>query len=253
MINNHDNPEERAWEQEAYQKAFKDQWYWGDWWNKGEAYKTRVEVVKHPDFPGPAHQTLRHLGMAAAAFDVFRRRNSLSVSLYLEVMGLPEEKQEYFLDLAEDFGLGQKDLRERVKEWKKEQEENEPKQEEKKPKLDFSKKEDEEKPSKDSPKKSDDGGKKITYNPEEHRMGTVALQLCGVELDLKVYWKARELDGDKKNFAKELKEGFEEYFGDPKMRKGFKLAKIDWILNLTENLLLLEDDLKAMRQEIEND
>jgi hypothetical protein len=53
-------------------------WEIGDWWNAGEAYGDRVDIVKAEDWTGPALSSCRIAGHVADRFEVFRRHNTLT-------------------------------------------------------------------------------------------------------------------------------------------------------------------------------
>ena len=72
-------------------------WWIGDWWNAGEKYKGRVDIVNSPDWKGPAYKTCRAYGSVAAKFDVSRRRDNLAFSHYQAVSALPEDEAQAIL------------------------------------------------------------------------------------------------------------------------------------------------------------
>lgn len=77
-------------------------WDIGDWWNRGEAYGERAQIVTAGDWTGPAHQTCRNAGSVCIAFkEVSRRRDTLSFKHHAEVAGLPEEQADEMLDWCE--------------------------------------------------------------------------------------------------------------------------------------------------------
>jgi N6-adenosine-specific RNA methylase IME4 len=74
-------------------------WDIGDWWNEGEAYGERAQIVTAGDWTGPAHQTCRNAGSVCVAFkEVSRRRDTLSFEHHAEVAALPTDKADELLD-----------------------------------------------------------------------------------------------------------------------------------------------------------
>ena len=53
-------------------------WDIGDWWNRGEAYGERAQIVTATDWTGPTHGTCRVAGTVAARWNVLMRINTLS-------------------------------------------------------------------------------------------------------------------------------------------------------------------------------
>ena len=94
-------------------------WWLGDWWRFGEhRYGERKAIVESEDWDGPAFETCKQAGMAAAAFETCRRRHLLSFNHHREVISLPVEWQDNLLDEAEKRSLSIAKLRQRVKEVK---------------------------------------------------------------------------------------------------------------------------------------
>lgn len=73
-------------------------WEVGDWWNRGERWGNRVDIVSNPDWKGPSYQTCRNYGAVAAKFPVYRRRYSLSFSLHAELVRYDIEEADRQLD-----------------------------------------------------------------------------------------------------------------------------------------------------------
>jgi N6-adenosine-specific RNA methylase IME4 len=70
-------------------------WEIGDWWNRGERYGQRVEIVTSSDWTGPSHGTCRNAGSVAAKFDVSRRHDTLTFEHHAKVAKLlPGEADE---------------------------------------------------------------------------------------------------------------------------------------------------------------
>jgi hypothetical protein len=77
-------------------------WWVGDWWRQRERYGRRAEVVSAGDWDGPSHQTCRNAAVVCEAFDVSRRRDTLSFSHRVEVAALPSAEADARLDWAEE-------------------------------------------------------------------------------------------------------------------------------------------------------
>jgi N6-adenosine-specific RNA methylase IME4 len=89
------------------------QWWTGDWWAYGEdqSYGERKAFVQSLDWNGPSFRTCHNAGTVARAFESDRRRSLLSFTHHAEVASLPPEKQEHFLDRAENENLSVMKLR----------------------------------------------------------------------------------------------------------------------------------------------
>jgi N6-adenosine-specific RNA methylase IME4 len=104
-----------AWEAKGrriWQTVNRSAWELGDWWNAGEPYGERVEIARRI---GWEHQTCRNAGSVAGAFDVSRRRDTLSWGHHAEVAGLEVAEQEAWLDKAAKDGLSVMALRSEVR------------------------------------------------------------------------------------------------------------------------------------------
>jgi len=89
-------------------------WWLGDWLAFGQTkygrrYKEGVAVT------GLKYQTLRNYAMVARCFDVSRRRDNLSFQHHAEVIGLPPEAQDCWLDLAAEHRWSKAELRRRLR------------------------------------------------------------------------------------------------------------------------------------------
>lgn len=77
-------------------------WRIGDWWNRGERYGERAQIVTAASWNGSAHQTCRLAGSVAARFDVLRRRNTLTFEHHRVAASLSSEDAEAMLDWCEE-------------------------------------------------------------------------------------------------------------------------------------------------------
>jgi N6-adenosine-specific RNA methylase IME4 len=73
-------------------------WWRGDWWNAGERYGPRVEAIAESD---TSHQRFRNCGWVCNAFDVSRRRDTLTFYHHEVVASESRGTQEKWLDRAE--------------------------------------------------------------------------------------------------------------------------------------------------------
>lgn len=67
-------------------------WDIGDWWNRGEAYGDRVQIVTAADWTGPTYGNCRRLGSIAARFPSVSRLTKLSFEHHALVAALPDEQ-----------------------------------------------------------------------------------------------------------------------------------------------------------------
>lgn len=89
-------------------------WWLGDWLVYGKTeYKGRyaAALAKTP----LDYQTLRNYAWIARKFKVSRRRDGLSFQHHVEVAGLPENEQDFWLDLAEKHGWSKNQLRKELR------------------------------------------------------------------------------------------------------------------------------------------
>jgi hypothetical protein len=101
------------WEDIGYQLARVGkgwQWWVGDWINfgkgrYGETYKAAIEAA------GLKYQAAANIASVATAFEVSRRRESLSFKHHAEVQGLEPDEQDELLDRAESELLSCASLR----------------------------------------------------------------------------------------------------------------------------------------------
>lgn len=89
-------------------------WWLGDWLVYGQTrfpdrYKRTIAET------GLDYQTLRNYAWVARRFVPGRRRTALSFQHHAEVAGLPEDKQDEWLDCAERNQLSRNELRNRVR------------------------------------------------------------------------------------------------------------------------------------------
>jgi N6-adenosine-specific RNA methylase IME4 len=66
-------------------------WDIGDWWNRGEAYGERAQIVTAADWTGPTHANCRHLGSVAARFPSVMRITELTFDHHRLVAPLSDE------------------------------------------------------------------------------------------------------------------------------------------------------------------
>lgn len=67
-------------------------WDIGDWWNRGERYGRRAEIVRAVDWTGPLHGTCRNAGSVARRWPVSCRHDTLSFEHHRIVTPLPDEQ-----------------------------------------------------------------------------------------------------------------------------------------------------------------
>lgn len=67
-------------------------WDIGDWWNAGEAYGERAQVVTAGGWTGPKHKTCRDAGYVANRFDVSMRIDTLTFEHHQIAASMPDEK-----------------------------------------------------------------------------------------------------------------------------------------------------------------
>ena len=90
-------------------------WCLGDWLVYGQnAYADRYRQVI--DAAGLDYQTLRNYAWVARRFEMWRRRKKLSFQHHAEVAALPVDRQDYWLDRAEELGWSRNQLRWKVRE-----------------------------------------------------------------------------------------------------------------------------------------
>ena len=85
-------------------------WWVGDWWAFGEhRYGARREITEHPGWLGPAYQSCANAAAVCRAFEISRRRETLSFSHHETVAALAPAEQDRLLDQAERGRSGQGD------------------------------------------------------------------------------------------------------------------------------------------------
>jgi N6-adenosine-specific RNA methylase IME4 len=72
-------------------------WDVGDWWNRGEAYGERAQVVTAGGWTGPKHQTCRIAGMVAGRWNVLMRVNTLTFDHYRGVASVRSDAEALML------------------------------------------------------------------------------------------------------------------------------------------------------------
>jgi len=90
-------------------------WDIGDWWNRGQRYGERAQIVSADGWTGPAYGTCRNAGSVATKFDVSLRRDSLSFDHHKVVAALPDDEARSLLDVAATQHLSVAELRALVK------------------------------------------------------------------------------------------------------------------------------------------
>jgi N6-adenosine-specific RNA methylase IME4 len=103
-------------------------WRIGDWWNAGEPYGERAQIVTTAGWKGPAHKTCRNAGWVATRWPSSRRRDTLTFDHYAAVTALDDDRALALLDWAEEEGeddqpRSTRDMRSRVKQVKRAQRE----------------------------------------------------------------------------------------------------------------------------------
>lgn len=100
--------------QQIHRIADSSCWWFGDWLVYGEkSYPGRYrEAIEQTNLD---YQTLRNYAWVARAFELSRRRDSLSFQHHAEVAALPEEQQEVWLNRAAEFRWSRRRLREELK------------------------------------------------------------------------------------------------------------------------------------------
>jgi len=68
-------------------------WDIGDWWNRGEAYGERAQIVTAGGWTGPKHQTCRVAGMVATRWSVLTRINSLTFDHHRQVSAIKSDAE----------------------------------------------------------------------------------------------------------------------------------------------------------------
>jgi N6-adenosine-specific RNA methylase IME4 len=77
-------------------------WWLGDWWAFGESkYGQRKAMVEAEEWEGPSYQTCRNAASVSGAFELSRRRDSLSFTHHAEVAALTPAEADELLDEAE--------------------------------------------------------------------------------------------------------------------------------------------------------
>jgi N6-adenosine-specific RNA methylase IME4 len=100
-------------------------WDIGDWWNRGEPYGDRAQVVTAGDWPGPKHGTCREAGRVAARWRVSTRVDTLTFDHHRAVSPLEDHQAIPLLEWAAEAPneRSAKDLRNRVKQIKRQSKE----------------------------------------------------------------------------------------------------------------------------------
>jgi hypothetical protein len=91
-------------------------WWVGDWWAFGEhRYGARREITEDPGWQGLAYQTCANAAAVCRAFEVSRRRETLSFSHHETVAALAPAEQDRLLDAADREGWSRQELRAAVR------------------------------------------------------------------------------------------------------------------------------------------
>jgi N6-adenosine-specific RNA methylase IME4 len=98
-------------------------WDIGDWWNRGQRYGERAQIVSAAGWTGPTHGTARNAGYVATRFDVSCRHDTLTFEHHRAVAALPDEPAQALLEVAANQGLSVAELRALVKRDRREQRE----------------------------------------------------------------------------------------------------------------------------------
>ena len=77
-------------------------WDIGDWWNEGEAYGERAQIVTAGDWTGPTHESCRRAGSIAARFHGVRRLTPVSFEHHAVVAPLADEDAIPLLEWCRD-------------------------------------------------------------------------------------------------------------------------------------------------------
>jgi N6-adenosine-specific RNA methylase IME4 len=120
-------PSEQLWISEGRALGEREQsarslmWDIGDWWNRGDAYGARAQIVTAGDWTGPKHAVCRYAGSVAARWKVLCRHNTLSFEHHRAVAPLPDEMAipllHWCLEAPDPRSVS--DLRNRVKQIKR--------------------------------------------------------------------------------------------------------------------------------------
>jgi hypothetical protein len=87
-------------------------WWVGDWWAFGEhRYGARREITEDPGWQGPAYQTCANAAAVCRAFEISRRRETLSFSHHETVAALAPAEQDRLLGEADRQGWSRQELR----------------------------------------------------------------------------------------------------------------------------------------------
>jgi hypothetical protein len=97
------------------QVADSSAWCLGDWLVYGQQeyadrHRRAIEIA------GLDYQTLRNYAWVARRFELWRRREKLSFQHHAEVAALEPDRQDYWLDRAEESGWSRNQLRRKVRE-----------------------------------------------------------------------------------------------------------------------------------------
>jgi len=91
-------------------------WWVGDWWAFGEhRYGALREISEDRGWPGPAYQTCANAAAVCRAFEISRRRETLSFSHHEAVAALAPAEQDRLLDQAERERWSRQQLRDAVR------------------------------------------------------------------------------------------------------------------------------------------
>lgn len=91
-------PDVARWESEGLELGERERsgrslmWDIGDWWNRGEAYGERAQIVTASTWTGPKHKLCRDAGAVAKRFPVAKRLDTLAWWHHQIVASLPDDQ-----------------------------------------------------------------------------------------------------------------------------------------------------------------
>ena len=88
------------------------QWWRGDWWNAGEPYGDRVEIIEKLGFD---HGTMRTYGSVAAAYNVSNRLDTLTFTHHFRAMAVPPAQRAKWLNRAVKEGWSAAQLKSKTR------------------------------------------------------------------------------------------------------------------------------------------
>lgn len=97
-------PDRKKWESEGLALGERERsarslmWDIGDWWNRGEAFGERAQIVTASDWTGPTHGICREAGRISHRWPVSSRLDTLSFRHHQAVAALPDDEAVALLD-----------------------------------------------------------------------------------------------------------------------------------------------------------